>query len=130
MLKLKPKAASCPQCHVEIAWKPVSIGRGSVPCPHCGVLLTVSLSYWRILAVISLIGAVAIAWVIRIWRLFISLFGDCIGISVSPLIIYALWFTLAFLLIHGLPYVLSVPLQIRQGKSQVTTLGLHRRIDL
>lgn len=123
---LHGKTTHCPQCGTSIGeW--LRVVRTQVRCPHCNVLLEVSITYARVLVLLSLAGGCTLASALSVWRLFFPLLGGCVAVLAFVAAVCVLAIPVCLVLGRVIACFISVPLQVDQDGSSLIKLGLDRR---
>jgi hypothetical protein len=114
----------CPNCNSQVAFE---VGLfGGVRCKECGTAMVVSLSYIRVLMLLSFLVAEILLWVGNARKFFYPTLGVVFGFLASVSLGYPLAFLILTVLVRTAPRVVPPKLVHRSDWDSFTTLHLSK----
>jgi hypothetical protein len=113
----------CPNCDSQVPFdKSLFQGRH---CKECGATMLISLTYVRVLMLLSFLAAEILLWIAKIRQLFYPTLGVIFGFLASFWLGYPLAFVILTVLVRTAPRVVA-PKLVRRDWGPFTTLDLSK----
>ncbi len=113
----------CPNCNSQVPFdKGLFRGRR---CKECGATMVISLTYVRVLMLLSLLAAEILLWIGNIRQFFYPTLGVTFGFLASIALGYPLAFLILTVLARTAPRVVA-PKLVHRNWGSFTTLGLSK----
>ena len=113
----------CPNCNSQVPF-----GKGLFRGSHCkewGAAMVISLTYVRVLMLLSFLAAEILLWIVNIRQLFYPTLGVIFGFLASIWLGYPLAFVILTVLARTAPRVVA-PKLVHRNWGSFTTLGLSK----
>jgi hypothetical protein len=117
----------CMNCDAAVAFEK-GLFRGK-RCKECGGMMLVSLSYVRVLMLLSFLLAELLLWVLNVRALFYPALGVPFGFLASVSLGYPLGFLILTVLVRTVPRVVG-PKLVSRYWGPIVTLGLSAKHDV
>ena len=113
----------CPNCNAQVPFDKSLFGGRH--CKECGATMLISISYVRVLMLLSILAAEALVWILNVRQLFYPTLGVIFGFLASIWLGYPLAFVILTVLVRTAPRVVE-PKLVRRHWGSVTTLDLSK----
>ena len=113
----------CPNCNSQVPFDK-SLFRGR-HCKECRATMVISLTYVRVLMLLSILAAEVLLWILNIRQLFYPTLGVDFGFLASVSLGYPLAFVILTVLVRTAPRLVAPKLVIRNW-GPFTTLDLSK----
>src|SRR2546428_2715200 len=117
----------CPNCGCQVAFEK-GLFRGR-RCKECGATMLVSLTYLRVLMLLSFLAAEIVLWITNIRQLFYPTLGVPFGFLASVSLGFPVAFLILTVLVRTAPRVVE-PTLVPRDLDSLTTLGLSTDRDV
>jgi hypothetical protein len=113
----------CPNCSSQVPFDKSLFGGRH--CKKCGSTMVISLTYGRVLMLLSFLTAEILLWIVNIRQLFYPTLGVIFGFLASFSLGYPLAFVILTVLVRTAPRVVA-PKLVSRNWGSVTTLDLSK----
>ena len=113
----------CPNCNSQVPFDKSLFGGRH--CKKCGSTIVISLTYIRVLMLLSILAAEVLLWILNIRQLFYPTLGVIFGFLASIWLGYPLAFVILTVLARTAPHVVA-PKLVSRNWGSFTTLGLSK----